>query len=273
MPHRAFTGGQATAARTLTAVPRPWLSVVVPAYNEAPWIRASVEAMREALEALDRPWELIVVDNASPDGTAEALAALAEADERIRVLRNDVNRGKGYSVRRGMLAAAGELRLHCDADCAGSFASLPRLLEAVEHADLVVGSRLADGARLGRRQPLRRRIVGRSFVLLCRAVLQEPTTDLFCGFKLWRETAATAVYQRAQLDGWTFDAETLALARALGFRLREVGVEWSDREGSRLSMARVLVPVVGELAAARRHVRREVARAIPEPAEATSSAG
>ena len=165
-----------------------------------------------------------------------------------------------------MLAASGELRLHCDADCAPSFVSLPKLLEAIEHADVVVGSRLASGARLHRRQPLRRRIVGRSFVLLCRAVLREPTTDLFCGFKLWRETAATAVYQRAQLDGWTFDAETLALARALGFRLREVGVEWSDREGSRLSMLRVLVPVVRELAAARRHVRREVARAVPEPA-------
>ncbi len=247
-------------------MPRPWLSVVVPAYNEAPSIRAAAEAMRDKLDALDRPWELIVVDNASPDGTAAQLAPLAESDERIRVLVNDANRGKGYSVRRGMLAASGELRLHCDADCAPSFVSLPKLLEAIEHADVVVGSRLASGARLHRRQPLRRRIVGRSFVLLCRAVLREPTTDLFCGFKLWRETAATAVYQRAQLDGWTFDAETLALARALGFRLREVGVEWSDREGSRLSMLRVLVPVVRELAAARRHVRREVARAVPEPA-------
>jgi dolichyl-phosphate beta-glucosyltransferase len=247
-------------------VPRPWLSVVVPAYNEAPSIRAAAEAMREKLDALDRPWELIVVDNASPDGTAAQLAPLTESDERVRVLVNDANRGKGYSVRRGMLAATGELRLHCDADCAPSFVSLPKLLEAIEHADVVVGSRLASGARLHRRQPLRRRIVGRSFVLLCRAVLREPTSDLFCGFKLWRETAATAVYGRAQLDGWTFDAETLALARALGFRLREVGVEWSDREGSRLSMLRVLVPVVRELAAARRHVRREVARAVPEPA-------
>jgi glycosyltransferase involved in cell wall biosynthesis len=253
-------------------VPRPWLSVVVPAYNEAPLIHASVETMRDRLDGLGRPWELIVVDNASPDGTAAALQPLTEADERIRVLRNDANRGKGYSVRRGMLAADGELRLHCDADCAATFASLPRVLDAIEHADVVVGSRLAKGARLGRRQPLRRRIVGRSFVLLCRAVLREPTSDLFCGFKLWRETAATAVYERALLDGWTFDAETLALARALGFRLREVGVEWSDREGSRLSMARVLVPVVRELAAARRHVRREVARAAPESAEAASSA-
>jgi glycosyltransferase involved in cell wall biosynthesis len=236
-------------------LPRPWLSVVVPAYNEAPWILAAVEAMRERLDALGRPWELIVVDNASLDGTADALEPLL-ADERVRVLRNDVNRGKGYSVRRGMLSARGELRLHCDADCAASFESLPRLLEALDGgADVVVGSRLAAGASIGKRQPLRRRIVGRSFVDLCRLTLREPTRDLFCGFKLWRAAAAEAAYGRTRLEGWTFDAEVLAMARALGFTLEEVGVVWSDREGSRLSMARVLVPVVRDLLRARRTVR------------------
>jgi glycosyltransferase involved in cell wall biosynthesis len=236
-------------------LPRPWLSVVVPAYNEAPWILVAVETMRERLEALGRPWELIVVDNASLDGTADVLEPVL-ADERIRLLRNDVNRGKGYSVRRGMLSARGELRLHCDADCAASFESLPRLLEALDGgADVVVGSRLAAGANVGQRQPLRRRIVGRSFVDLCRLTLREPTRDLFCGFKLWRAAAAEAAYGRTRLEGWTFDAEVLAMARALGFTLKEVGVVWSDREGSRLSMARVLVPVVRDLLRARRTVR------------------
>ena len=103
MPHRSSTSAS-VAARTLTAVPPPWLSVVVPAYNEAPWILAAAEQMRDRLEALGRPWELIVVDNASPDGTADRLAPLL-ADERIQVLRNDENRGKGYSMRRGMLAS------------------------------------------------------------------------------------------------------------------------------------------------------------------------
>jgi dolichyl-phosphate beta-glucosyltransferase len=255
MPHRASTGATGYL-RTLTAVPRPWLSVVVPAYNEARGIVAAAEAMRGGLEALGRPWELIVVDNASPDGTAAALAPLTGGDERIRVLRNDANRGKGYSVRRGMLAATGELRLHCDADCALSFASLPRLLEAVEGgADVAVGSRLADGASVGRRQPLRRRIVGRTFVDLCRFTLREPTRDLFCGFKLWRGAAAEAAYGRVDLDGWVFDAEVLATARALGLTLAEVGVVWSDREGSRLSMPKVFVPVVRDLLRARRTVR------------------
>jgi dolichyl-phosphate beta-glucosyltransferase len=246
----------------------PWISIIVPAYNEERGIAATVVALRDWLEAHDeRPFEVIVVDNASEDGTVEALAPLLDGD-RIQLLRNERNRGKGHSVRRGMLAAQGALRLHCDADCAPSLASLPTMLELIEDADVVVGSRLAEGAQLGQRQPLPRRIVGRSFVLLCRAVLAEPTTDLYCGFKLWRAPAAEDVFARVHLDGWTFDAEALAMARALGYRLRETGIVWTDREGSRLSMARVLVPVVRELLAARRHIRREARRPTAALAEA-----
>jgi dolichyl-phosphate beta-glucosyltransferase len=241
-------------------VTRPWLSVVIPAYNEERAIAATVRAARAALEPLDRPYELIVVDNASEDRTA-GLAREAGA----QVLVNDANRGKGFSVKRGMLAASGDLRLHCDADCTTSFASLPKMLALLDHCDVVVGSRLAAGADVGRRQPLRRRIMGRSFVDLCRLVLREPTRDLFCGFKLWRAHAAVEAYSRTRLDGWTYDAETLAMARALGFRVRETGIVWSDREGSRLDMARIFVPVIRELLAARRHVSAESRLRLAEP--------
>jgi dolichyl-phosphate beta-glucosyltransferase len=244
-------------------VPQPALSVVVPAYNEAASIADTLARLRAWLEAQGRPWQIVVVDNASTDGTPERVPA----DERVHVLINDVNRGKGFSVRRGMLAANGDLRLHCDADCAPSLASLPAMLAALEEgADVVVGSRLAPGAHVGRRQPLRRRIAGRTFVELCRLALREPTHDLFCGFKLWRADAAVAAHSRLRLDGWVFDAEALALARALGYRVREVGIVWSDRAGSRLSMPRVVVPVVRDLLAARAHVREEAERAAPEPA-------
>ena len=244
-------------------MPPVWLSVVVPAYNEAASIVESLARLRAALEAMGRAWEVVVVDNASTDGTA----GLVGAGDGVRLLCNDVDRGKGFSVRRGMLAAEGELRLHCDADCAPSLVSLPAMLAALdEGADVAVGSRLAPGARVGRRQPLRRRIAGRTFVELSRLALREPTRDLFCGFKLWRADAAVAAYSRVRLDGWVFDAEALALARALGYRLREIGIVWNDREGSRLSMPRVVVPVVRDLLAARAHVRREAERATPEPA-------
>jgi hypothetical protein len=132
--------------------------------------------------------------------------------------------------------------------------------------DVVVGSRLAPGADVGRRQPVRRRIAGRSFGLLCRALLREPTRDLFCGFKLWRAPAAEAAYRATSLTGWTFDAETLAMARALGFSITETGIPWTDREGSRLSMPRVIVPVTRELLEARRRVRQVATAAAPAPA-------
>lgn len=233
---------------------RPWLSVVVPAYNEERGIAATVETLRDWLEQRQEPFEILVVDNASEDATVARLEPLLDG-ERVRLLRNERNRGKGHSMRRGMLEARGELRLHCDADCGPSLVALPRLLAALEHAHVIVGSRLAPGADVGRRQPLGRRIAGRTFVDLCRLLLREPTRDLFCGFKLWRAEAAEAAYSASRLDGWVFDAETLALARALGYRIAEVGVPWNDRAGSRLSMPRVIVPVTLELLAARRRVR------------------
>jgi hypothetical protein len=249
------------------------ISVVIPAYNEERGIVSTVERACRWLDAHGDPYELIVVDNASTDGTAALLAPLA--GERVRVLHNERNRGKGYSMRRGMLEATGDLRLHCDADCAGSFRSLPRMLGLLENADVVVGSRLAPGAELGQRQPLHRRVVGRTFVELCRAVLSEPTHDLFCGFKLWRAEAAEAAYARTTLEDWVFDAEVLAMARALGFRLTETGIAWADREGSRLSMPRVLVPAVRDLLAARRSVRAggrsPAAGASPAPSEPAPS--
>src|SRR5215213_4893426 len=158
------------------------MSVVVPAFNEERAIGDTVTALRAWLESNGRPWEILVVDNASEDGTRERLAPLLDG-ERVRLLVNEQNLGKGASVRRGMLATTGDLRLHCDADCAPSIASLGHMLELLEHVDVVTGSRLAEGAQVGRRQPLRRRIVGRSFVDLCRLVLGEPTRDIFCGFK------------------------------------------------------------------------------------------
>jgi dolichyl-phosphate beta-glucosyltransferase len=251
----------------LPPVTAPWLSVVVPAYNEERGIAETVRLLRDWLAARPGDYELIVVDNASEDDTVARLEPLLDGD-RVRLLRNDANRGKGHSVRRGMLDARGALRLHCDADCAVCLPSLPGMVELIEDCDVVVGSRLAAGAQLGRRQPLRRRIVGRSFQQVCRAVLREPTTDLFCGFKLWRAEAADAAYSRTRLEGWTFDAEVLAMARALGFRLHETGIVWNDREGSRVRMGRILVPVLRELIAARRHVRREAAKEAPLAAAA-----
>jgi dolichyl-phosphate beta-glucosyltransferase len=228
------------------------MSVVVPAYNEEAGIAEMVSLLRRTLAVFGRPYEIIVVDNASQDRTAEIVQPLQDAS--VRLLRNEVNQGKGFSVRRGMLEATGRVRLMCDADCGPSLSSLPAMLAALEQVDVVAGSRTAGGAKVDRQQPFRRRIVGWPFIALTRALMREPTRDVYCGFKLWRSEAAEAVFSRQRLDGWVFDAEVLALARRLGFRTREVGVAWADREGSKLSIMQVLVPAVRELIAARRSV-------------------
>jgi dolichyl-phosphate beta-glucosyltransferase len=239
------------------------MSVVVPAYNEEAGIASLIATLHDRLEALGRPYEIVVVDNASVDRTVEVLEPLVDG-QKVRLLRNDVNRGKGFSVRRGMLDARGELRLLCDADCGPSLSSLPAMLNALEAADVVAGSRLARGSQVDRQQPLRRRIVGWPFIALTRLLMREPTRDVYCGFKLWRAAAADAAFSRQRLTGWVFDAEVLALARRLGFRVTELGVEWADRRGSKLSIMQVLVPAIRELLDARRNVNAQVLAAAHE---------
>jgi dolichyl-phosphate beta-glucosyltransferase len=245
---------------------QPWMSVVVPAYNEEVAIGVTLAALRDWLEASGRPYEILVVDNASEDGTARAVEPFLDA-ERVRIVTNDANHGKGYSVRRGMLECGGELRLLCDADCAPSLASLGEMVEAAREAHVVMGSRVAEGADVDRTQPLSRRLVGWPFIALTRVLMREPAKDVYCGFKLWHAAAAEAVFPLQTLEGWTFDAEILALARRLGFRVHEVGIVWSDRDNSRLSIREVLLPATRELLAARRNVRRQTrATAVAETA-------
>ncbi len=256
-------------ADRLARVAEPNYSIVVPLFNEESAVGGTVAALRDWFDARGDSWELLLIDNASSDATAPRAAALLDG-EKIRLLTNSANMGKGFSVRRGILEARGDLILHCDADCAPSLASLPKMLKLLESADLVVGSRLAPGAELGRRQALPRRFVGRGFQQCCRAILAEPTLDLFCGFKLWRAPAAKDVFARLSLDGWTYDAEAIAMARALGYRIAETGIVWTDREGSRLQMSKILIPVIRELLAARAHVRAEAQRGSAAPDRAMS---
>jgi glycosyltransferase involved in cell wall biosynthesis len=253
----------------LSSLDTPWISVVIPTYNEAPVIAATVAAVAERLTEEGRQWEIVVVDNGSHDGTAAAVRALDI--ENVRVLENGANRGKGYSVRRGLLDARGELRLLCDADCVPSLKSLGDLLEAARSADVVIGSRLAVGAEVVK-QPLQRRLAGAMFLRLSKFIMREPARDIYCGFKLWNAQAAQAVYSRARLDGWVFDAESLALARRLGFTMAEVGIVWVNRPGSRMSMPQMLLHALPELLAARRSVRRELKRATAS-GEASSAVG
>lgn len=241
-------------------MPAPSLSVVVPVFNEAAEIGTIVPAVREALAARGGEWEVVIVDNASTDATVERMQPFL-CDPRVRLLRNESNRGKGYSVRRGMVEARGELRLMCDADCAPSLRSLAAMEAMTATADVVAGARNASDSQVARYQPLHRRAASIGFILLCRMVMSEPLKDVFCGFKLFTAAAAEDVFSRCRIDGWAFDAEALAFARALGYRVSACGIAWTNRPASRLSIPHVIVPVLRELAATRAYVRAEAPRA------------
>jgi glycosyltransferase involved in cell wall biosynthesis len=246
------------------------LSIIIPVLNEEDEVPSILTAARALLEDRGGEWEIVVVDNASTDRTCERVQPFLD-DSHVRLLRNDTNRGKGYSVRRGMLEANGELRLMCDADCVPSLASLPHLLAAADDADVVVGSRIAPGSHVGHQQPLRRRFVGLGFLILTRAMIGRLTHDVYCGFKLWRADAARAVFERLVVEGWVFDAEALALAKRLGYSVSEVGIDWINRPNSRVSIRQVLIPAIRELSVARRNLHRGGAPSLAEVQTLSSS--
>jgi dolichyl-phosphate beta-glucosyltransferase len=240
----------------------PSLSIVIPVLNEEHQVATILDAARTFLERRGGDWEIILVDNASTDRTREYAEPFIDG-ERVRYLCNDVNHGKGYSIRRGMLEARGDLRLMCDADCSASLSSLPRLEETLMDAEVVVGSRLGRDAHVSHQQPLRRRFFGLGFLILTRLMLGRLPHDVYCGFKLWRGDAAQAVFEMTRVDGWVFDAEALAIAMRMGLRVREVGIHWTNRPSSRLSIPDVLLPAVRELLVSRR-TRRHAPVALRE---------
>jgi glycosyltransferase involved in cell wall biosynthesis len=177
--------------------------------------------------------EVVVVDDGSADDTAQVAR-----DAGARVLRNPGNRGKGYSVKHGMLEAQGEWALFTDADLSSPIGEVEKLWSAAERAGayIAVGSRAVDRSLVGVHQPLLREAVGRVFNTAMRLVTGLPYKDTQCGFKLFQTSAAREVFSRQQLDGFGFDVEVLFIAKRLGLRSVEVPVRWDNVEGTKVSL-------------------------------------
>jgi dolichyl-phosphate beta-glucosyltransferase len=215
-------------------VSAPPLSVVIPAFNEARRLPATLARVGEHLAAQGRPHEILVVDDGSSDGTAD-VARSAGAD--VRVLRHEPNRGKGYAVRRGMLAATGARRLMTDADLSTPIEELARLEAELDRGwDVAIGSRAVAGARVEVHQPAYREAMGRVFNVLVQVLLLPGLADTQCGFKLFTAGAADAAFRACRLDGFSFDVEALYVARLRGLRIAEVPVVWRNDAATRVSL-------------------------------------
>ena len=212
------------------------ISIIVPAFNEEKRLPKTLESIREYLERTSWEFaEIVVVDDGSVDRTAD-LAQAAGA----RVVKNPGNRGKGYSVKHGVLEGRGDWLLVTDADLSAPIADLDRLWDAAgrEQAQLAIGSRAIDRSLVGRHQPFLREAAGRSFNLVMRMITGLPFRDTQCGFKLFEARAAREIFPRQRLDGFGFDVEVLYIARQLGYRAVEVAVHWNDVPGTTVSLAR-----------------------------------
>jgi glycosyltransferase involved in cell wall biosynthesis len=217
----------------------PHLSIVIPAYNESARIGETLERVLSCVDTRNWDAEVLVVDDGSSDHTEALVQQWMAHHERLHLVKNEGNRGKGYSVRNGLLQAAGDIVMFTDADLSAPIEEAERLLEAIHAgADVAIGSRWLDKQKQTIHQPLYRRFFGRCFNWVTRKVIGLPFKDTQCGFKAFRRDAAQTIFRLQTIERWGFDPEILFIARKLKYKIVEVPVTWGHDERSRISYLR-----------------------------------
>ncbi|MBL0220469.1 MAG: glycosyltransferase family 2 protein [Myxococcales bacterium] len=241
-------------------VPFVDLSVIVPAYNEEHRLLPTLERLHAFLSAQPLRYEILVVDDGSKDRTCEVVETAIQTIPNLALVRQSPNRGKGAAVRRGMLAARGQIRVMCDADCSMPPEQLPRLLAPIIacKAEIAIGSRYAEGAKTDVKQPRYRVLWSRLANKVIQRSLVPGVRDTQCGFKAFTAESARNLFSSATIDGWAFDLEILALARRRGFAIEEVGVEWKDDNRSRVNPLKDMWKVIREALIIRRNIKQGV---------------
>jgi len=217
----------------------PALSVIIPAYNEEARLAPTVREAVAFLRVRRQPFELIVVDDGSRDGTSALVRRLAEEAPEVRLIRLAENQGKGLAVRTGIVNSQGDRVLFTDADGATPIGELARLEAALEGgAEVAIGSRALYGEGTVVAARWYRRAMGRSFHALVELLTVRGIQDTQCGFKLFRGAVAHDLFSRMRMPGFSFDVEVLLMAQRGNYRIAEVPVNWTHQPGSRISLVR-----------------------------------
>jgi dolichyl-phosphate beta-glucosyltransferase len=218
----------------------PFLSVVVPAYNEEARLGNSLKRMLAYFDAQGYAYEILVVSDGSTDGTAQIVEHLAACRPQVRLLTYMPNRGKGYAVRYGILRAQGERILFSDADLATPIEEVEKLSVQLDAGyPIAIGSRDVRGSELIRRESWIRELGGKTFNKLVQLLTVPGIHDTQCGFKMFTRNAAQTVFSRCVVDHFAFDVEVLYLAaRVYGLSIAEVPVRWAHQEGSKVRFLR-----------------------------------
>jgi glycosyltransferase involved in cell wall biosynthesis len=218
---------------------QPTHSIVIPAYNESERLAVSIPKVQEYVRTRSLNAEILVVNDGSRDDTAGVVRRFAAADPAIALVENPGNRGKGYSVRNGMLHARGAVALFTDADLSSPITEADKLFAAItQGSDLAIGSRWLQRELQTERQPLLRQLYGRLFNLGLRIVLGLGFKDTQCGFKAFNRRAIDTIFPRQLIERWGFDPELLFLARKFHLTTAEVPVEWAHDHRSKINPVR-----------------------------------
>ena len=206
---------------------QPYLSIIIPAYNEAERIPKTLIDMDRRLSGVDYSYEILVVNDGSKDNTASVVKNMAKMVKNLKLIDVKENVGKGGTVKQGMLLATGNIRIFADADNSTSIDQFEKMIPLFKEGyDVVIGSRAMRGAELDPPESLIRRIIGKSLNFLIQIFLLPGIWDTQCGFKAYTAEAAEKIFVLCKTSGWGFDVETLALAKRLGYRIKEVPVRW-----------------------------------------------
>lgn len=219
----------------------PRLSIIIPAYNEESRLPNTLREIQNCINKQSYKTEVLVVDDGSTDGTVQAVKDIAQKFPQLRLIENEVNKGKGGVVRQGMLSAKGDWRLFADADNSTPICQVEKLLKETENYEVIIGSRYLKADSIKIKQPWKRRVLSRTGNLLVQMLLLPGIKDTQCGFKLFSADAAEKIFEKQTMTGWAFDMEVLTIAKKLGYQIKEVPVDWFDVANSRLRAFRSAV--------------------------------
>jgi len=218
---------------------KPFLSVIIPAYNEEKCLPTTLLAIDKYLSKESYPYEILVVSDGSKDKTVEITKKFQKMIKGLRIIDNKKNHGKGYVVRQGMLEAKGKYRLFDDADNATSIEQVEKLLEYIKprgKADIVIGSRAVKGHKILVPQPFYRVLIGKVGNKIIQLLAVPGIWDTQCGFKLFTKEAAEIIFPKQTIMRWAFDVEVLAIARKFGLKIKEVPIVWKNNPESKVKL-------------------------------------
>jgi dolichyl-phosphate beta-glucosyltransferase len=216
----------------------PELSVIIPSYNEQQRLPATLSSIAAYIRSSKRKIEVIVVDDGSRDNTVAVAEKFRNEIPSLRVVSNDKNRGKGYSVRHGMQVARGEIVLFTDADLSAPIEEVEKLLPAMKTNDVAIGSRAIDRSQITVHESPFREFAGIIFNKIVRLILWLPFVDTQCGFKAFRRVPCKIIFEQQTIDRFGFDPELLYLARHHGLHAVEISVRWGHSPATKVSMMR-----------------------------------